>query len=155
MNVSQKRISKELQECLSSPPPGMTITLPLESNLHHWDVSLLGPPGTPYVGGTFNMTITLPLEYPFRAPQVNFVTRIYHPNITNDDLGHICLALLKPENWKPAGRIRSVLEAVRNLLVEPNPDDPLEIRIAEEFKTNRAEFDDNVKRYVARYAKDD
>ncbi|KAI1365512.1 ubiquitin-conjugating enzyme [Xylaria arbuscula] len=153
MAASQKRMTKELQECTESPPQGMTITLASESDLSKWDVVLAGPPGTPYAGGVYNITVTLPPEYPFKAPQVNFATRIYHPNVTNDNMGNICLGVLKPENWKPASRIRAVLEAVRQLLVEPNPDDPLEARIAEEYKINRSEFDKNVKSYVTRYAK--
>ncbi|KAI1190467.1 ubiquitin-conjugating enzyme [Nemania serpens] len=153
MTASQKRITKELQECMDSPPAGMTISLPSESDLRRWDVTLSGPPGTPYAGGTYSVTVTLPPDYPFRAPQVSFATRVYHPNVTNDSLGNICLGLLKPENWKPASRLRAVLEAVRQLLVEPNPDDPLEPRIADEFRSNRPEFDKNVRSYVARYAK--
>lgn len=61
--------------------------------------------------------------------------------------------MLKAENWKPASRIKGVLEAVRQLLVEPQPDDPLETRIADEYKSNRADFDKNARSYVARYAK--
>ena len=45
-----------------------------------------------------------------------------------------------------------MLEAVRNLLVEPQPDDPLESRIADEYQNNRAEFEKNAKSYVDRYA---
>ncbi|KAI0509318.1 ubiquitin-conjugating enzyme [Xylaria bambusicola] len=153
MAASQKRITKELQECTESPPQGMTISLPSEADLSKWDVVLAGPPDTPYAGGVYNITVTLPADYPFKAPQVNFATRIYHPNVTNDSMGNICLGVLKPENWKPASRVRAVLEAVRQLLVEPNPEDPLETRIADEYKNNRPEFDKNVKSYVTRYAK--
>lgn len=131
----------------------MTINIASESDLRKWDVVLAGPPGTPYAGGVYNITVTLPPDYPFKAPQVNFATRIYHPNVTNDSMGNICLGVLKPENWKPASRVRAVLEAVRQLLVEPNPDDPLEARIADEYRNNRPEFDKNVKSYVTRYAK--
>ncbi|KAI0914954.1 ubiquitin-conjugating enzyme [Ustulina deusta] len=153
MAASQKRITKELQECTESPPQGMTVSLPSEADLSKWEVVLAGPQGTPYAGGVYNITVTLPPDYPFKAPQVNFATRIYHPNVTNDSLGNICLGVLKAENWKPASRVRAVLEAVRQLLVEPNPEDPLETRIADEYKNNRPEFDKNVKSYVARYAK--
>ncbi|KAI0866330.1 ubiquitin-conjugating enzyme [Xylaria cubensis] len=151
--TSQKRLTKELQECTESPPQGMTITLASEADLHKWNIVLAGPPGTPYAGGVYDIKVKLPHDYPFKPPQINFVTRIYHPNITNDSMGNICLGLLKPENWKPASRVRAVLDAVRQLLVEPNPDDPLEVRIADEYRHNRAEFDKNVKSYVTRYAK--
>ncbi|KAI0485332.1 ubiquitin-conjugating enzyme [Xylariaceae sp. FL0804] len=153
MASSQKRISKELQECMSTPPTGITVTLPSEADLRRWDVSLAGPAGTPYAGGTWRLEVTLPADYPFKAPALRFATRIYHPNVTNDAAGGVCLAALKPENWKPASRVRGVLEAVRQLLVEPNPDDPLEARIADEFRQSRADFDKNAKSYVAQYAK--
>ncbi|KAJ9162166.1 Ubiquitin-conjugating enzyme [Coniochaeta hoffmannii] len=151
--ASQKRIQKELAECTRSPPPGMSIALASESNLHKWHVVLQGPPNTPYAGGTFGLVVTLPVEYPFKAPAVTFATRIYHPNVTNDSQGSICLGALKPENWKPASKLLGVLEAVRALLVEPMPDDPLEARIAEEYKADRKEFEKNARAYVARYAK--
>ncbi|KAI1115329.1 ubiquitin-conjugating enzyme [Nemania sp. NC0429] len=153
MAASQKRITKELQECTDSPPAGITVTLPDESDLRLWDVTLTGPAGTPYAGGTYRVTVSLPADYPFRAPVVSFATRVYHPNVTNDQTGAVCLGLLKAENWKPASRLRAVLESLRQLLAEPNPDDPLEPRIADEYRSNRPEFDKNVKSYVARYAK--
>ncbi|KAK7748688.1 hypothetical protein SLS53_000710 [Cytospora paraplurivora] len=151
--MSQKRIAKELNECITNPPPGMTIHLPEESNLHKWHVVLQGPPSTPYSAGQFGLQVTLPPEYPFKAPAVTFTTRIYHPNVTNDSAGNICIGQLKPENWKPAGKMAAVLEAVRQLLVEPNPDDPLEARIADEYRSERPLFEKTAKEYVQRYAR--
>ncbi|KAI1334970.1 ubiquitin-conjugating enzyme [Xylariaceae sp. FL0016] len=151
MASSQKRIGKELQECTSNPPADMTITAS-DTNIHTWTITLPGPPNTPYAAGTFALTLTLPPDYPFKPPTVVFATRIYHPNVTNDAAGAVCLAALKPENWKPASRVRGVLDAVRQLLLEPNPDDPLEARIADEFRQDRAEFDRNARAYVQRYA---
>ncbi len=121
--------------------------------MHKWHVTLDGPDGSAYAGGKFGLIVSLPIDYPFKAPSITFATRIYHPNVTNDNAGSICLGLLKPENWKPSTRLVGVLEAVRSLLVEPQPDDPLEARIADEYKRERKEFDKNVRSYVARYAK--
>lgn len=129
--------------------------LPNESNLYIWHVVLQGPSGTVYEGGRFGLILTLPTEYPFKAPDIRFCTRIYHPNITNDENGSICLAMLRSGNWKPATRLRAVLEATRNLLTEPQPDDPLETRIAEEYCRDRNTFNQNAKNYVERYAKGD
>lgn len=50
----------------------------------------------------------------------------YHPNI--DGEGRICLDLLKmpPTGaWRPTVPLPALLHAIRLLLVEPNPDDPL------------------------------
>ncbi|KAI1102724.1 ubiquitin-conjugating enzyme [Jackrogersella minutella] len=151
MSTSQKRITKELQECMNNPPKGIEISVS-DTDLHSWTATLEGPPGTIYSGGVFKLSIVLPADYPFKAPQVTFGTRIYHPNVTNDNVGSICLAMLKSENWKPASKIHAVLDAVRQLLVEPNPDDPLEPRIADEYRSNPDEFKKTAKSYVARYA---
>jgi ubiquitin-conjugating enzyme E2 D/E len=144
---------KEYSECTSSPPPGIKVTLPNDSDLHKWHVIIDGPENTVYAGGKFGIVLSLPLDYPFRPPVLTFATRIYHPNVTNDDQGNICLGLLKNENWKPSTKIFGILEAVRGLLVEPQPDDPLEARIADEYRSDRKEFEKNARAYVQRYAK--
>ncbi|CAM1507546.1 Fc.00g071870.m01.CDS01 [Cosmosporella sp. VM-42] len=150
--MSTKRITKEFAEVSQEPPEGFTIALPPNQTIHTWHVTLAGPPSTPFANGTFGLILTLPTDYPFKPPALKFVTRIYHPNVTNDSLGNICLGLLKPENWKPSTKVRAVLEAVRNLLVEPAPDDPLEERIAEEYRRDREAWEANVRKAVERYA---
>ncbi|KAF7548494.1 hypothetical protein G7Z17_g7020 [Cylindrodendrum hubeiense] len=148
-----KRITKEFAEVSQEPPEGFTVALPPNDSIHTWHVTLRPSDPSPYSPGIFGLVLTLPSDYPFKAPVVKFVTRIYHPNVTNDSLGNICLGLLKPDAWKPSTKLRAVLEAVRNLLIEPQPDDPLEDRIAEEFRNDRPSFDKNVKFHVEKYAR--
>lgn len=127
--------------------------LPDDNNLALWHVVLAGPANTPYANGKFGIKVELPPNYPFHPPKVNFVTRIYHPNVTHDAAGNVCIAMLKNDQWKPALKLNAVLEAVRAILVQPNPDDPLETRIADEFKAEPDVFlkqaTDITKRYAA------
>ena len=94
----------------------------------------------------------LPLEYPFKPPSLNFQTKIYHPNVSNDDKGSMCLGMLKSDEWKPSSRIAGVLHTARNLLVEPNPDDAVESSIAEQYKQQHKEWEKTVREWVRKYA---
>lgn len=84
---------------------------------------------------------------------VSFRTKIYHPNVSNDDKGSMCLGLLRADEWKPPNKVVSVLRLIQTLLIEPNPDDAIEPSIANEYRENRQEFDKNAKDWVKRYAK--
>jgi ubiquitin-protein ligase len=94
----------------------------------------------------------LPTEYPFKPPVLNFKTRIYHPNITFDDKGSMCIGILKADAWKPSSKIMSVLTATQQLLAEPVPDDALEAAIAEKYKGDRKEFNAEAKKYTKQFA---
>ncbi|KAI9148088.1 Ubiquitin-conjugating enzyme [Paramyrothecium foliicola] len=150
--MSTKRITKEFAEISQNPPEGFTVSLPSNASIHTWHITLTPDASSPYSPGRYGIILTLPTDYPFKPPIVKFVTRLYHPNVSNDSLGGICLALLKPDVWKPSTKIASVLEALRNLLLEPQPDDPLEDRIAEEYRNDRPAWEKNVKLHVERYA---
>ncbi|WEW54980.1 ubiquitin conjugating enzyme [Emydomyces testavorans] len=150
---SQKRIAKELSELTQSPPPGITVSLVDEADLYKWQVHMKGPDDSPYKGGTFLLQLALPPEYPFKPPTVSFATKIYHPNVTNDDKGTMCLGMLRADEWKPSTKVQSVLEFARHLLSEPMPDDAVEGRIAEMFNNERKMFDETAKEWTKKYAK--
>ncbi len=84
---------------------------------------------------------------------MSFRTKIYHPNVSNDDKGSMCLGLLRAEEWKPPNKVVSVLRLIQTLLIEPNPDDAIEPSIANEYRENRKQFEKNAQDWVKRYAK--
>ncbi|KAG9240695.1 ubiquitin-conjugating enzyme/RWD-like protein [Calycina marina] len=150
--MAAKRITREYAEISESPPSGINVSLD-NDNVHKWNVVMAGPEGSPYAGGTFHLSLTLPPEYPFKAPVLSFKTRIYHPNVTNDEKGSMCIGILKSESWKPSSKILAVLLAVQDLLREPVPDDALEAQIADKFKNDRPGFERDAKDAVKRWAK--
>ena len=54
----------------------------------------------PYDKALWEIRIKFPVEYPFKAPEITFITPIFHPNV--DETGKICLNIINPEQWKPA-----------------------------------------------------
>ena len=60
---------------------------------------LYGPVQTPFEGGTFRIRMIFPEEFPQLPPKGYFLTKIYHPNIS--DKGDICVNSLK-KDWNPA-----------------------------------------------------
>ena len=62
-------------------------------------------------------------EYPYRKPIVQWLTDIFHPNITKpEDGGHFCSGLLKNESFNFS--LVSFIKSVEALLMNPNPYSP-------------------------------
>jgi ubiquitin-conjugating enzyme E2 D/E len=149
LSVAAKRIQRELIEITMDPPCNCSAG-PKGDNLFEWVATIVGPPDTPYAGGVFFLDITFPREYPFKAPQVVFRTRIYHCNINSQ--GQICLDTLK-DNWSPALTIGKVLLSICSLLTDANPHDPLVGSIAKEYLINRRRHDETAREWTRRYAR--
>ncbi|KAJ1914094.1 Ubiquitin-conjugating enzyme E2 4 [Tieghemiomyces parasiticus] len=146
--MALKRIQRELKD-LGNDPPSTCSAGPVGDDLLHWQATIMGPSDSPYQHGVFFLSITFPLDYPFKPPKVNFTTRIYHPNINNN--GSICLDILK-EQWSPALTISKVLLSICSMLTDPNPDDPLVPEIAHLYKTDRARYETNAREWTRKYA---
>jgi ubiquitin-protein ligase len=144
---------QELGQVSSNPVPGTKVQLAEEGNIFLWQVEMQGPPDSVYEAAKFKIEVALPKEYPFKPPTVSFKTKIYHPNVTNDDKGSMCLGMLRSDQWKPPNKIKDVLILVRQILAAPQPDDAVESSIADEYKNNREAFDKNAKDFITRYCK--
>jgi ubiquitin-protein ligase len=129
----------------------MTIEL-ANDNLNSWNLTLPGPAGTPFAGGIFSLVLTLPPEYPFKPPEVNFRTKIWHPNVTNDGKGVFCMGVLRPDTWKPSSKLRDVLELVVKLVIEPDANDPVEADIAKEYLNDHRKWERKAREWTAMYA---
>lgn len=142
-----RRIASEAQELVEFSD---SFTAEAEDDAGNtWRATLRGPAESPYEGGEFKMHIALPADYPFRPPQVVFVTRVYHPNISAS--GQICLDILKG-SWSPALTLAKTLLSVLSLLTDPNPDDPLVGAIARQYVHDRDNFDATAREWTLQHA---
>ena len=145
----QKRLSKELNDFNSDPVPGVNIDL-VNDSIVNWNVKIEGPAGTPYEGGSFIVNVDFSDNYPFKCPNMKFVTKIYHPNIKTET-GEICAEAIK-NSWVPTLNAQFIIKMLVELISNPNGENPQEAEIAREFMTNKAQFDTNAKEFTAKYA---
>lgn len=103
----------------------------INNSINDLNVFFMGPKITPYEEMLNHIIIKIPKEYPNRAPNLQFMNKIFHPNISSD--GRICLDILS-SNWKPVYTLRTVLMSIMLLLSDPNPDSPLNGEAANLYK---------------------
>ena len=148
--MAQKRLQKEFQEFNNNPPENCEGGPVNENDLFKWQFDLMGPSDSPFEGGTFHLDVEFPKDYPFKPPKCVFTTKVYHPNVNAN--GSICLDILK-DQWSPKLNINEVIKGILNLMVNPNPGDPLVPEIAAEYVEHRDLYTKNAKEWTEKYAK--
>ena len=143
-----QRLTKELADINKNPPTNCSAGL-IDDDIFHWQATIMGPEGTPYQGGVFELRIDFPQDYPFKPPNVVFTTKIYHCNINSN--GNICLDILK-DQWSPALTTSKILLSICSLMNDQNPNDPLDADAAELYLKNHNKFLEQASLYTSLYA---
>ncbi|KAF4361529.1 ubiquitin-conjugating enzyme E2 27 [Cannabis sativa] len=146
------RVQKELQECSKDiEKSGIKVTPKSDSSLSRLIGTIPGPVGTPYEGGIFQIDISLPDGYPFEPPKMQFTTKVWHPNISSQS-GAICLDVLK-DQWSPALTLKTALLSVQALLSAPQPDDPQDAVVAQQYLKHYQTFVGTARYWTESFAK--
>lgn len=96
-----------------------------------------GPADTPYFGGKFRVKLILQNDYPAAPPRGYFLTKIFHPNVSNN--GDICVNTLK-RDWKPTVTLTHIFQIIRCLLIIPFPESSLNDEAGKLFMESFGEF---------------
>jgi ubiquitin-conjugating enzyme E2 D/E len=149
--MATTRISRDLAALEANPIEGVAIEI-VGNDIFHVKATVQGPTGTPYEGGLFVIDVRFPSDYPLRAPEYHFVTKIYHPNIlfTIEDgvsRGNIC----KPK-WAPKDTLSTIIEYLYSLMAAPDLDNTLNGEAATQYKSNKPEFDRVAAEWTRRHA---
>ncbi|KAJ0969244.1 hypothetical protein J5N97_022121 [Dioscorea zingiberensis] len=147
------RVQKELADCNKDKAiSGVSIDLHGgDGDLSHLAGTISGPVGTPYEGGTFRIDVRLPSGYPFEPPKMQFVTKVWHPNISSQN-GAICLDILK-DQWSPALTLKTALLSLQALLSAPEPDDPQDAVVAQQYLRDYPMFVATARYWTETFAK--
>eukprot|EP01100_Stratorugosa_tubuloviscum_P000335 TRINITY_DN106_c0_g1_i1.p1 TRINITY_DN106_c0_g1~~TRINITY_DN106_c0_g1_i1.p1 ORF type:complete len:208 (+),score=123.02 TRINITY_DN106_c0_g1_i1:135-758(+) len=143
-----KRLQNEIRQFQTNEVNWCSISLK-NDNMYMLTAEIVGPENSPYEAGKFLLDLEVPTEYPFKPPKIKYATKVYHPNIKDD--GTVCTAHLQ-EHWSPQMKLQDVLMTMRQLLGEPNINDPLEPAICEEYTKNKPEFERKARDWTRRYA---
>jgi ubiquitin-conjugating enzyme E2 J1 len=112
-NTAIKRIMADVRELERHPSPRY-FARPLESNMFEWHFTIRGPTGTAFEGGVYHGRILLPADYPFKPPNIVFLTKNGRFEVGTK----ICLSISAhhEESWQPAWGVRTMLEAIISFL---------------------------------------
>ena len=148
----EERIKKELELLIDNPDSNAAFFVDYwdeeTPKINHWKATLLGPIGTMYETGYFNVEVIFPSDYPNQVPNVKFKTKIFHCNINKNE-GNICIKILN--NWtntNPRPLMIEVFDSLIFLLVYPNPDSKLN----SDFGGKGPEFEKTAREWVKKYA---
>ncbi|POM68970.1 Ubiquitin-conjugating enzyme E2 [Phytophthora palmivora] len=92
----------------------------------------------PYANGDFTFFVEIPKTYPFHAPSVRCLTRVWHPNIEMAT-GKVMMSILG-KDWRPVLSINTVLLGLQLIFLEPNVDYVLNPAAAEQLHQNPEQF---------------
>ena len=164
-NFSKALLKKQFKDINNASDLGLSVGLVDENNFYKWSVVIFGPTDTIYEGGFFRAIMTFPEDYPNSPPQMQFTTKMWHPNIYQD--GKVCISILHPpgtdkfneqekaeERWRPSLGAEEILLSVISMLNDPNPNSPANIDAAVMFRNNREEYNNKVRYMVLQSMED-
>jgi len=148
VSAANKRKERDLMKLMMS---NYEVTMADERNSFEFYVNFKGPKESAYEEGTWKIHVILPDQYPYKSPSIGFSNKVFHPNV-DEASGTVCLDVIN-QTWSPMYDLINIFEVfLPQLLLYPNPTDPLNGEAAALLLKNPDKYKDRVKEYVKKYA---
>ena len=82
--AARRRLLRDFKRLLEDPLDGIAAA-PVGNDILLWNAVICGPNETPFEDGTFKLNLQFSEEYPKRPPVVKFLSKMFHPNIFEED----------------------------------------------------------------------
>jgi len=120
-------------------------------SMNEFVVKFHGPRDSSYEGGVWRVRVELPQAYPYKSPSIGFLNKIFHPNV-DEQSGSVCLDVIN-QTWSPMYDLINIFEVfLPQLLLYPNPTDPLNGDAAALLLKEPERYKARVLEYLKRYA---
>ncbi|KAH7825007.1 putative Ubiquitin-conjugating enzyme 6 B (Ubc6B) [Monocercomonoides exilis] len=116
-NPSIKRIMQEIKQLTKICGPDKEFyAKPLDDDIFEIHFTIRGPPDSPYSEGLYHGRLRLPSEYPYKPPELMFLT----PSGRFSTHTKVCLTVTSfhPEEWRASWDIRTILIAIASFFTE-------------------------------------
>lgn len=143
-----KRANMDVMKLMTSD---YDVVMGESGSMRDFYVKFCGPKESCYEGGIWKIHVTLPENYPYKSPSIGFCNTCYHPNI-DESSGSVCLDVIN-QSWSPMFALNNIFDVfLPQLLMYPNPSDPLNGDAAGLLLQDKDAYYKRVKDYVKRYA---
>ncbi|PSN33336.1 NEDD8-conjugating enzyme UBE2F [Blattella germanica] len=155
VSIRDRLLVKEVQEMEQTLPTTCSVKFEDPNQLHDFHLTVTPDEGY-WTGGRFRFHIFVTEDYNMAPPSVKCLTKLWHPNISED--GDICLSLLRQNSidgmgWAPTRKLKDIIWGLNSLFTDLlNFDDPLNIEAAELYVKDKEAFRSRVRDYVSQYA---
>ena len=121
-------------------------------NNNKWTIIIKGPKKSLYEKGIYKITIAFPNEFPQKNPELRFVNKIYHLNVSPTN-GYISSDFIN--TWIPSTSIAELLVGIYLFFFKQEPNSPYSGRMARQYVFNFPEFKSKAEEWVLLYANAD
>ena len=127
---------RAMQSCLSTPHDFIDIYIS-DANMSLWKIVMQMQPDSLYGDAAFLLYLQIGDDFPAFAPEVRFLTPIYHPNINQH--GKVCHAILT-RAWTNDTNLTDVLNCIYGLLLVPEKSDSINAIASSNFLWDEVQF---------------
>ncbi len=135
---------------------GISVQQVDDSDITTWQAIIQAPEDSVYEGGRYYVKIVFPHDAPFKPPKINFITPIHHCNVCvcKPCFQRVSINILD-HKWSPSLKLRYILEAIQQLLKEPNVEHPLNCTVTSLYRNDKKAYATNVRQHVIEHAIND